>query len=327
MHRIINTSMSSNNNEDRRSPPSFPTAKNNGRSSRLSEEDALYQQFMSILLDKISNNKSSRLADLSDSPEYSAERKIISGIINNGFVSGLAVGVGSFLFLRKGPRLIQGFLSRRSSHGQPTGGGYQFDMRNPSKQLIQEQRPNPAIPRPGIFLRTVKFGLDAFVSVSLGMYGWMFFTNTEKQLNDFSEIPLVEGRSMISDELCDDFIDVYRAVPKRTWDKYDKGKTVIIGQFVRNCLRRKAIEKEILDERCQFGSFGIDSDDKHVEIPHPGVPRDLAVNIQWVDKSEDLTTERDMNEFDDDDEFQNLKFDWNNEDSSEDSVGNDKDWK
>lgn len=285
---------------------------------------------MSILLHKISNNenKKSRLVDLSDSPAYDAEKKKVSGIINNGLMNGLAVGVASFVFLRRGPKMMNRFLSRRSHGGPTSGGGYQFDMRNPSKQMRQEPQPDPSVPRPGIILRTVKFSLDAFVSVSLGMYGWMYFTSTQKQLEDFSEIPLVEGRSMISDELCDDFVDAYRAVPKRTWDKYDHGRTVIIGEFVKNCLRRKAVEKEILDERHQFESFGVDSDEKHVQIPHPGVPRDLAVNIQWVDKSEDLTTEMDMNEFDGNNEFQNdFEYDWNDKDDSEGSRGKDNNWR
>jgi hypothetical protein len=171
--------------------------------------------------------------------------------------------------------------------------------------------------------RTLKFSLDLFVSLSLAAYGSAYFTDTNKLMNDLADIPLVEGRSLISDELCDDFIDVYKSIPKRTWDKFD-GKSEpldAIGKFVKNCLRRHALEKKIIEEKRSFGSFGIDSESKKVEIPYPGVPRDIDVEIPWVDKSEDLINERGDNDFDDD-------FDWNGfENSEQQSDENERGWK
>lgn len=173
--------------------------------------------------------------------------------------------------------------------------------------------------------RTLKFGLDVFVSLSLAAYGSAYFTDTNKLMNDLADIPLVEGRSLISDELCDDFIDIYKSIPKRTWDKYD-GKSEpldAIGKFVRNCLRRHALEKKIIEEKRSFGSFGIDSESKQVEIPYP-VPRDMDVEVPWVDKSEDLKNERDDNDFDD-------EFDWNgfenSEQQSDSKDENERGWK
>ena len=39
-------------------------------------------------------------------------------------------------------------------------------------------------------------------------------------MNAMVEVPLVSVRSLIADELCDGFIDVYKGIPKKTWKKY-----------------------------------------------------------------------------------------------------------
>jgi hypothetical protein len=128
------------------------------KSRGVSEEAAIFNTFMLVIRNKFiatpespsheGESKIGRLDELySSSSSYQAEKKKITEINNNGMAKGLAVGVCSFIFLRSGPRIMTRYLSRRRS----TGGGYQFDVRNPSKHITQE--PDPAIPRPGIFMR------------------------------------------------------------------------------------------------------------------------------------------------------------------------------
>ena len=173
--------------------------------------------------------------------------------------------------------------------------------------------------------RTIKFSLDVLLSMSFGMFGTSYFLNWRKIMNELVDIPLVEGRSALSDETCNDFIDLYKSMPKRTWDKFDGESESLdaIGQYVRNCLKRREIEKKLLAERNEFGSFDISSED-HIAIPSPGVPADIDVEIPWVDKSKVLESEND-NHFDDGSDEVQIDFEWN--DNSEQPDENGKDWK
>ena len=132
----------------------------------------------------------------------------------------------------------------------------------------------------------------------MALFASAYFTEKKKLLNDMSQIPLVEGKSLLSDKLCDDFIDVYRGIPKRTWEKYEVSELngegggvealTAIGNFVKNCLKRQAKEKEILEERCAFGMMGMEADaesesrkDQHPAIPSPGVSPNTPFVIEW----------------------------------------------
>lgn len=306
----------------------------------VSEEAAIVNTFMLVIKNKFIADPSSpshegkskmrRFDEVYLSESYQAEKKQLTKINNHGMTAGIAISVGSFLFFRGGPRMMTRFLNRnRSSGNVPGSGGYQFDINNAASPH-QMTRPEAGSRKPGFFLRAVKLGLDLFVSVSLGAWGTAFFTDSKKFMKDLSDIPLVEGRSLVSEELCDDFIDVYKAIPKKTWDKYND-KSVPLGaitNFVQNCLRRQMVEKDILDERKAFGSFGMGSSVKHVDIPSPGVPRDLSVEIPFTDKSEELNTEKSI--LDVNDPFEESGFDfnsWNDGNDAEQSDANDREWK
>ena len=104
---------------------------------------------------------------------------------------------------------------------------------------------------------------------------------------------------MISDELCGDFIDVYRGIPKKTWKKHE-GKPAIdaISGFVMNCMRRQVVEKELREQKRSFGMME-EKEDDHVAIPSPGVSPDIHVEVQWGDQSVDLEEGRDVHKDDD----------------------------
>jgi len=58
------------------------------------------------------------------------------------------------------------------------------------------------------------------VSSSVAADSSAVFTDKAKLMNAMVEVPLVSVRSLIADELCDGFIDVYKGIPKKTWKKY-----------------------------------------------------------------------------------------------------------
>lgn len=220
-----------------------------------------------------------RIDEMYKSPAYSAEKKILAQMNNNGVMKGLAVGIGTFAFLRAGPGLLTRFFQRKQF--SKSSGGYKFDNTNTSHMTgSRANNPEVEVRRPGFIFRSIRFSLDCFVSLSMATYGSMYFLDRKRMMDAAGGIPLVEGRSLISDELCDDFTNVYRSIPQKTWEKYD-GKSVpldTVSNFVKNCIKRKVIETQILEERHEFGNLDTG---EHVEIPSPGVPADTQVEIGW----------------------------------------------
>ena len=126
------------------------------------------------------------------------------------------------------------------------------------------------------------------------------------------------GRSAVSDVLCEDFVKVYTSIPKQTWDNY-KGTSVewdALGTFCQNCIRRQTLELDLRQQTSSFhGSFQEEEDgeDRHVEIPMPGVPKDLPIYIPWGDGSDAITVGKERQE----DDFMGPSFDF-----VEDDEGN-----
>ena len=244
-----------------------------------SQEAAIFNTFALIVRNKFVLTPSSsspdpkesaqdhihRIDELYSNPAYSAEKNMLQKMNNNGMAYGLACGLLTFGFLRSGPKLMQRYLTRRYMKQQGLGnrnvdntstvGGYTFDQPRIQGGMGGGDSNSVKIPKPGIFLRTLRLGLDLTVSVFMAAYGSLVFVDRKKLMDDISKIPLVEGRSLVSDELCDEFVDVYRRIPKQIWDKYQGKSDALdaISGFVRNCLRREMTEKKILQQRRRFG--------------------------------------------------------------------------
>jgi hypothetical protein len=305
---------------------------------KLNEEQVIYNTFIAVIRNKLSattdapiehnqGNQSTedrlkRLDELyNNRPAYEAEKALLNGMSNHGVMKGLTCGLLTLGFLRRGPRFFQRYLNRNRNqmHDPRTmnnSGGYAFDR--PATAMAGSGNMASA-PKPGLFFRTFKLGLDLIVSVSVASWTTALFTDYTKMLKDAAKIPLVKGRSLISDELCDDFIDVYRGIPKKTWTK-NEGKPAIdaIGGFVMNCMRRQVAEKEIMEQNRSFGILD-EKDEKHAEIPSPGVSPDIHVEVQWGDKSLDLDVGRDPHE--DEDFFDSDSFFDSSEEDENDRYG------
>jgi len=235
-----------------------------------------------------------RIDDLYKLPAFTAEKKRLTEISNNGMLYGLALGFGTFAFLRAGPRLLQRFLQRRQ---YTSSGGYKFSK-------VTNTHPTAGMSNPpsqqGFFLRTIKLTLDFFVSSSIAMFGSVYFVDRKKLMSEVADIPLVEGRSMISELLCNDFIDLYRSIPKNNWDKYhgNSDSLDIISTFVTNCLKRQFCEEQILQQRQGFGDLNTSN---HDGIPPPGVAVDTPICIEWINPEgkelHDSTNAQDFGEY------------------------------
>jgi len=298
---------------------------------RRKEEASIFNSFVAIIQDAFVGNAGTdgqshvdRLDRLYQQPEYSAEKAHLGRMNNNGMFAGIAAGVGSFVFLRRGPRVLSRYLVRRAearggsarsstadsnAGGGGLGGGYQFDRRNPfenakqmsqpmnalgegassSSQLPPPPPPHPHPHQPGIIIRTIKLGLDIFVSGMMAMYMSAIWTDKKRLLSETAELPLVEGRSLISDELCTDFMKQYATIPQDTWRKYRGTSDALtaIESFVVNCHKRQMFERSLRHERgLQPGGS---AEDYHPTIPSPGVPRDLDVVLTDIGRGGDDT--------------------------------------
>jgi len=253
-------------------------------------ETEIYNRFSAIVKEKFTSlgNESqiNQLDELYKRPEFAAEKRILNEMNSIGLSKGILSGLACFAFLRTSPRLISNYLRRRAgsnsadiNSGAPnpfqqkaSSSGYKFDSQN--------------VERPGLVFRGVRLLLDSFVSLSIGAYASMFFTDTNEMMRKFSTVPLVEGRSLLSEQLCGDFTQEFRNYDRQVWNNKHPSLTGgdvsrsedidgfrdLIQGFVVNCKRREIYEKEIRAEQ------GLGADDP-VTIPSPGVPRDISVTL------------------------------------------------
>eukprot|EP00571_Detonula_confervacea_P017461 CAMPEP_0172303498 /NCGR_PEP_ID=MMETSP1058-20130122/5027_1 /TAXON_ID=83371 /ORGANISM="Detonula confervacea, Strain CCMP 353" /LENGTH=302 /DNA_ID=CAMNT_0013014335 /DNA_START=20 /DNA_END=928 /DNA_ORIENTATION=- len=266
------------------------------------------------LADDGNGAKMNQINDRYKQPEFDAEKLILNEMNNMGLYKGVMCGLSCFVFLRFSPNTISRILRRRAGAGTETQGpvnpfksqasGYKFDT--PAAQQ------NPV--RPGLLFRTVRLALDTFVSLSVGSYASLYFLDRDKMMKQFSEIPLIEGRSLLSEELCGDFTKEFQKFDSQIWNKNHPslsggGHTTDDGQsdfrntiqgFVANCRRRAICEEELRTERGLRGS-------DVVAIPSPGVPRDISVSLDDLLGKEEFGTDSERD--DDGDEYFDTYFD------------------
>ncbi|KAL3778642.1 hypothetical protein ACHAW5_007532 [Stephanodiscus triporus] len=288
----------------------------NNKGDREAELE-VFNRFSQIVKEKFSSladgrdgdagkDRIDRIDSLYKRPEFASEKRILNDMNNMGLHKGVMSGVACLAFLRFAPRAIGRLMQRRAArNGTMMGGdgasatnnpfhhrspaGYEFDP-----PAAVGTRPNNN-GRPGFFFRVFRLSLDTFVSLSVGAYASLYFIDKDKMMKKFAEIPLVEGRSLLSEELCGDFAKEFKKFDRRTWDanhpsltsgvrnvNVDDGRdfrNTILG-FVANCRRRGLYEREM---RITQGL----GDDAIVAIPPPGVPSDIAVSLDDLFEEEE----------------------------------------
>ena len=284
------------------------------------EEMELFARFK-----KIASTKLEQLTRQSDETGIKLkmgdeEQKILYRQNGMGLKEGVAAGIVTFIVLRKGPIYMSRWLQKRAlqqqqaqAHSHATtgaksppqsgmnvpplrgDGSYQLSNPNVSNANNPFQRvQNPEGPprSKSIVLRSIWFGFDALLSLMVAASVSMTYTDADKLRRELVEIPLVTGRSLVSDTLCDDItaelqkvqqeeLPVYLRLQQSLKEQHHhQGGTTndipkspasfyleSIQHFTENCQRRRAMERRIRQEQ------GLDKRDP-VEIPSPGVPRD-----------------------------------------------------
>lgn len=116
--------------------------------------------------------------------------------------------------------------------------------------------------------------VDAAVSLVLGGLVSYWATPKVRLFEAAADVPLVPGRSAVSEVLCEDFVANYKKIPKRVWTNNSvegDDVTMNLKRFIDNCRRRQQVERQLRSDAML---------DRHepVAIPHPGVPRDLILD-------------------------------------------------
>lgn len=274
----------------------------------------IFDRFSKIARQKITaalsdESKVKQLDALYSHPEFNEERKILTEMNSLGLTNGILSGIACFAFLRWSPGAISRFLIRRRAASSGFG-SKPPDLANPfhrpsSYQLEPPPGDQVTANAPNFIIRGLRLGLDIFVSMSIGAYASIFFIDKDRLMKQFSEIPLVQGRSIISEELCRDFSDEFRKYKRVTWDNNHPALSGGLGNgneksdfisgvegFVANCRRRSIYEKDLRIEQ------GL-KEDEPVIIPPPGVPRDIPVTLDDLmgDKIEGLPDNSNIEDF------------------------------
>lgn len=255
-------------------------------------EAQIFDRFSKIAREKVlssldDEDKVKKIDSLYSGPDFNAEKKMLTEMNNLGLMNGVMAGIACFAFLRWSPGAIARYLTRKraASFGfTPKGdannpfnrSGYQFD------QPPGEQAP---LVSPNFLIRGMRLGLDMFVSMSVGAYASLLLFDKDTMMKQASEIPLVQGRSLLSEELCHDFTVEFQKYSRDTWDanhpaltggvRSDNKRsefTSLIQGFVANCRRRSIYEQELRAEQ------GL-REDEPVVVPAPGVPKDISVSL------------------------------------------------
>lgn len=302
------------------------------------EETEIFNRFTAIVKTKFTNSNINQLDELYKRPEFASEKRILNEMNSIGLSKGMLSGLACFAFLRISPRLISNYLRRRVAGGSGinnsgasknpfqqsssnSNSGYKFDSFPASSQNEE---------RPGLIFRGVRLMLDTFVSMSIGAYASIYFTDTTKMMEKFEKIPLVEGRSLLSEQLCDDFTKEFKSYGKQFWNSRHHAMTTdnsddnrggdeggefreLIQGFVANCRRREIYEKDIRQEQ------GLGANDE-VIVPTPGVPQDIPVTLDDLFSTKDFSVNEDGDDDNNGDDFFDTYFDDSSDDLGEKSF-------
>ena len=307
----------------------------------------LITSFFQLIPAKLTTDKVNRVMK---DEAYAAEANILRQVNGPGVLWGMAAGISTFAFLRRGPVILIRAINRRnnrnSTGGNTTGNNlnsnkrttfsssttttttnskYQFDnvstQNNPFNKTGNSSE--KMYERSGGIFGFIGFVVDSIASLFVAANVSMVMTDTENIRSLLADIPLVEGRSVVSDELCIDSLLLFNQYPKEFWTKApDTGiltteylKTM--NRFVRNCEKRAVYEDKIREQR------GL-SRTASVAIPSPGVPPEY--NVEKVDGENENDFFTGDSHFNAEDEF-NVDFEvsstsesenWNEFDSFDD---------
>jgi len=207
-----------------------------------------------------------------DSHKYKSEMQIISRINTPGVLWGLGGGIAAFVFLNRGPKMVARYMQRRSAV---------YRLHNPVESPFTKEK-NKENSEGGPIFRVSMFLANVALSVWWGSSISVWKTNTKEVYDALAKLPLVDGRSLISDTFCKDYTAEYHCHSKEFWNNTQDARLITISRFVQNCRRRAEYEKKL---RAESGL----SPDEPVSIPAPGVPSDLELPSDGDEPKENIS--------------------------------------
>ena len=308
---------------------------------RKEEADLLnrFKQVATAKLESMANEaKNNKNADGSSKPLYTMgkkEQEIVQSLQGMGIKEGMVATVVAFVTLRRGPIYMARWLQRRKNAARqqqqgyqssssstsapplpPGSGGYQLSDPNKVSTNPFARSQNPEFPRSkNPVIRTIWFVFDSVLSLMLGASISMAYTDTNKIRDQLIDLPLVPGRSLVSDALCEEIVQELQKIQREQNPAYkrlmkNKNQSSTTGEmgngedttasltpgafylqgiigFSENCQRRRFVESQVRQEQ------GLHST-APVEIPEPGVspvgPR-LMVNSDTGEEESSFGTE------------------------------------
>ena len=242
--------------------------------NNLSDDELLAKTFIDIMQIKADSGELSRIY------REPQDRRGVLNVMKPGLMFGGMTAIGTFIALRRLPKhLIKRSLEKRQSFVHGRDGHPLFDAvrkQGPWLPHVKTRRDGSISYHEGWFLAPCLITIDAILACAMGFLVSLVSTSNAKLFEAIADIPLVPGRSAVSDALCTDFIANYKRLPKELWTpnkiQFDN-VTKNLKRFVENCQRRQGIERQL--------RYDANLDESEpMEIPHPGVPADLAVEVE-----------------------------------------------
>lgn len=199
--------------------------------------------------------------------------KIVKKILTaerDSIIGGIVIGSLAFLSVRTLPRLAIRLI-----------GGEQSKLKMEKlreSELALRNSPKGFLKRSGTFL------FEGMLGFWVGWKGYHLGLSkqADEMVEEITKLPLVEGRSIVSDEVCPDITKLIRHdIPPAFWknlegkddgngDGMENTATWLnIQKFRDNCAKRKMYEDNLRANQM------IQNKDEAIIIPHPGVPEDI----------------------------------------------------
>lgn len=226
-------------------------------------ESKYWDKFVHLMTSKKDLLLKSPVTTLEPNP-YKAEQKILRKAIeaeSNALIGGLFLGVATFLSVRFFPTLVVRRL----------GGKSKYDAMK-QKEAAFKVDPKNQLKRVGGFLFEGTFGFWA----GYRGYHMALSLQSEDALEELTQIPLCEGRSIVSDNVCHEWTRlINHEIPSNFWLNLDSSDSAALMEhekrwravleFSQNCMKRKSYEED-LRKKLKI------REDEPISIPPPGVP-------------------------------------------------------
>jgi len=193
----------------------------------LSEDEKVVHGFLEIIQTKVEQGILTFLEPLE-------KKMILQPILYPAFYIGSLTSITTFIFLRKAPLYIM------NQYIIP----YYYHPSSIFAQVANHKRRSPF--KESTVLKPFSILLDTIMSTLLGISVGIWFVDKAKIYQTIEDIPLIAGKSQLSNALCTDFISYYKTIPKSFWVQNEDDILTTITHVIENCKKRQAYEKQLL---------------------------------------------------------------------------------